>query len=103
MSILKRRLIWYEREVNSSKAQASPRLITCVMMLRSSLFFMQNCQLTETKLGRFDKRASELNISIKISKIYLILAEKLTPFSAQMCSFTLPSSSGTEDGLDMSA
>ena len=62
---------------------------------------MQNCQLTETKLRGFDKRADELNVSVKISKINLILAEKLTPFSAWMCSFTLSSSPIMEDGLDM--
>ena len=62
---------------------------------------MQNCQLTETKLEGFDKRADELNISVKISKINLILAEKLALFSALLCSLTF-SSPGTEDGLDTS-
>ena len=64
---------------------------------------MQNCQLTETKLGGFDKRADELNIGVQISKINLMLAEKLTPFSARMCSFTLSCSPGMEDGLDTRA
>ena len=68
-----------------------------------SLFYMQNCQLTETKLGEFNKRVDELNISVKISKINLILAEKLTSFSARMCSFTWLSSPGMEDGLDTRA
>ena len=45
-----------------------------------SPFYMQNCQLTETILGGFDKRGDELNSSVKISIINLILAEKLTPF-----------------------
>ena len=56
------------------------------------------CQLAETKLGGFDKSANELNISVKISKINLIPAEKLSP-----CLFTLSGSPGMEDGLDMMA
>ena len=68
-----------------------------------SLFYMQNYQLTETKLRGFDKWTDELSISVKISEITLMLAEKLTPFSAGMCSFTLSSLPGMEDRLDMRA
>ena len=50
---------------------------------------MQKCQLPETKLGGFDKRADELDISVKISIINLIPGEKLTHSAAGMCSFTL--------------
>ena len=66
---------------------------------------MQNCQLTEprTKLRGFDKRADELNIGVKISKRNLTLAEKPTPISARMCSFTLLSLPGMEDEFDTRA
>ena len=78
-------------------------VLTEIDLAMCSLFCMQNCQLTETELKRFDKRADELNISVKISKINLKLAERLTPFSARMCSFTLSSLPGMEDGLDTRA
>ena len=81
-SLLKGKLIWYMygREVNSSQAKASPRLIAYITMLGSSLLPFLHAELTETKLRGFDKRANQLNISVKISKINLILAEKLTPY-----------------------
>ena len=57
---------------------------------------MQNWQKPGSE--DFTKRANELNIGVKISKINLVPAEKLT-----LTSFTLSSSPGMEDGLDTMA
>ena len=73
-SLFKGKLIWYGREVNSSQAKASLRLIAYITMLRSSLLPVLHAELTETKLGRFDKRADKLNVSVKISKIKDLLS-----------------------------
>ena len=78
-SLLKGKLIWYGREVNSSQNKASPTPIARIAMLRSSLLPFLHAELTETKLGGFDKRADKLN-RVKISKLNLIPAEKLTPY-----------------------
>ena len=73
-----------------SQANASPRLIIYITMLhvQSSLLPFLHAELTDTKLRRFDKKAEKLNISVKISKINLILAEKLTPHLFYFVKFT---------------
>ena len=67
------------KEVNSSQAKASPRLIPYISMLQSSLLPFLHAELTETKLGGFDKRADNLNVSVKNIKNKFNTREKLTP------------------------
>ena len=73
-----------------SQANASSRLIAYIAMLhvRSSLLPFLHAELTDTKLRGLDKKADKLNISVKISKINLILAEKLTPYLFYFLKFT---------------
>ena len=67
-------------------------------MLRSSRLSFLHAELTETRLGRFNKKGRRTKHWCQNIKINLVPAENLT-----LTSFTLSSSPGMEDGLDTMA
>ena len=68
ISILKGKLIWNRRGVNSVKAWAIPRLVAYIAMSSSSLLPFLHAELStdRNQARRFDKRVDKLNIGVKI-------------------------------------